>query len=442
MLASNDTIYALSSGSLPAGVAVVRMSGPRAFTVAEALCGPLPDERRASLRTIRDRQGMSIDEGLVLTFVGPRSFTGEDSVELQVHGGRAVVQAILREIGSHAGCRLAEAGEFSRRAFENGKLDLLEIEGLADLLAAETEMQRRLSKEYASGGLSRLYNSWRDRLLHARAMIEAELDFSDEEDIPGSVSDQIWPGMTALEIEMREHLSGYQSGEIIRDGFKVALVGAPNAGKSSLLNALARREIAIVTEHAGTTRDILHCDLDIGGYLVKVFDTAGIRDTIDAVEVEGIRRAKDLHSDADLLLILEDVTEPGSAVVPEAETGPRLRIGTKIDRLAADHALSGYDHHISSTTGEGLAALKAAILDFVVASTITQSLALPSRTRHVRAIEDSMDALSAANVQCSAPIELRAEYLRQSSDFLGRLTGRIDTEMLLGAIFSEFCVGK
>ncbi|MGQ3296579.1 MAG: tRNA uridine-5-carboxymethylaminomethyl(34) synthesis GTPase MnmE, partial [Shinella sp.] len=264
-MTTRDTIFALSSGGLPSGVAVVRVSGPQSRDTIEGLCGRVPLPRRASLLPIRDRNDALLDEGIVLYFPGPNSFTGEDCVEFQIHGGRATVKIVLATLAAREGLRAAEAGEFSRRAFLNGRMDLVEAEGLADLIGAETEMQRRLAAEQASGGLSAVYDSWAKRLTHARAMIEAELDFADEDDVPGSVADAIWHDMHGLEQDIFNHLAEAKNGEIVRDGLNVVIAGPPNAGKSSLLNHLARRDIAIVTDVPGTTRDVLHVDLDLSG---------------------------------------------------------------------------------------------------------------------------------------------------------------------------------
>ncbi|PHK27256.1 tRNA modification GTPase TrmE, partial [Nostoc linckia z18] len=278
------TIFALASGALPAGVAVIRISGPAALFMVKTLTGVLPTPRAAALRTVRTPDGQFLDRALVLTFPGPHSFTGEDCAELHLHGGRAVVTAVLNSLAGFENARLAEAGEFSRRAFENGKMDLVEVEGLADLLAAETEMQRKLASEQASGNLSAVYDAWREKLIYARSMLEAELDFSDEGDIPGSVSDRIWRDVSDLKNQIDDAIANLRAGEIIRDGFKVALAGPPNAGKSSLMNALAQRDVAIVTAIAGTTRDVVRCELDIDGYKIELFDTAGLRETTDTVE--------------------------------------------------------------------------------------------------------------------------------------------------------------
>ncbi|MFN7009807.1 MAG: tRNA uridine-5-carboxymethylaminomethyl(34) synthesis GTPase MnmE [Allorhizobium sp.] len=436
-----ETIFALSSGAVPSGVAVVRVSGPMAGRICEEMAGALPRPREAVLRSIRSRNGLMLDQGLVLWFPAPNSFTGEDCLELQLHGGRALVRAVLEELASFDDCRLAEAGEFSRRAFEFGKLDLVEIEGLSDLLAADTEMQRRLAVEQSSGHLSAIYEAWRAKLINARALIEAELDFSDEGDIPGAVSDRIWAEMSTFQGELESALANVKTGEIIRDGFKVVIAGRPNAGKSSLLNALAGRDVAIVTEYEGTTRDILHCELDIGGYAVHFYDTAGIRDTVEPVEREGIRRALDKMEEADLVLSLADATSD-SDFVDVAVRLPVLRAYTKADLLVDSDPKPIADVLLSSASGYGLTDLKSAILARVEETVGAFSLAIPSRLRHAQQLQTAIDEVRKAVEGSSLGLEMRAEHLRRASDALARITGRIDVEMLLGKIFSEFCVGK
>ncbi|WP_176728028.1 tRNA uridine-5-carboxymethylaminomethyl(34) synthesis GTPase MnmE [Rhizobium sp. YK2] len=439
MLTMNETIYALSSGGLPAGVAVIRISGNQALPSAESLAGTLPQPRQAALRTIRRRNGLVIDRGLVLVFPGPASFTGEDCVEIHVHGGKAVVNALLEELSTFEHCRMAEHGEFSRRALENGKMDLVEVEGLADLIGAETEMQRRLALEHAAGGLSDLYNGWADRLTRARALIEAELDFADEDDVPGSASDKVWADMQRLRLEISGHLAGADLGEIIRDGLKVVIAGAPNAGKSSLMNTLAKREVAIVTDIAGTTRDVLHVDLNIEGYAVRLYDTAGLRDTDEVVEREGIRRALRTVADADLVLSLAEIGGEAQRSFPDF-TGKVLTVGTKADIHA--EKTNQYDLLISSTTGSGLAELHELLRQDLEARSGALSLALPSRLRHRTLLSESLDAVEAALGSEDRGLDIRAEYLRQAATSLGRITGRVDVEDLLDVIFSEFCIGK
>ena len=260
-----DTIVALSSGRLPAGIAVVRISGPKTRFVLETIIGSVPEPRSARYGTFADGAGTHIDSGITLFFQAPASFTGEDSAELHAHGGKAVVAALLDALCAIEGVRLAEAGEFTRRAFLNGKVDLLKAEALADLVSAETEAQRRFAVLNSHGGHKELYAGWRQRLIHARAMIEAEMDFSDEADVPGSVADQIWADIDRMSGEIQRHIAGFRRAEIIRDGFDVVILGAPNAGKSSLLNALAKRDAAIVTDEPGTTRDLIEVVLDLDG---------------------------------------------------------------------------------------------------------------------------------------------------------------------------------
>ncbi|PND26575.1 tRNA uridine-5-carboxymethylaminomethyl(34) synthesis GTPase MnmE [Sinorhizobium sp. M4_45] len=437
---STDTIYALSSGSLPAGVAIIRVSGPATADALVRLCGALPAPRIAALRTIRTRNGETLDSGLVLYFPAPASFTGEDCCELQVHGGRAVVSAILEELAATEGLRHAEAGEFARRAFQNGKLDLVEVEGLADLIAAETEMQRRLAIEHSGGGQSALYAGWARRLTHSRAMIEAELDFADEDDVPGSVSAAIWEDIGRLRQEIDEHIARAGLAEIIRDGLKIVIAGEPNAGKSSLLNALARRDIAIVTEVAGTTRDVLSVDLSLAGFSVKLFDTAGLRETDELVEREGIRRARQVIADADLVLLLSE--KPGSFRLDEAlpEKVPVIRVATKVDRPSPSWAPSDADIFLSTRTGEGMADLLTALQSHLPDLAGKTALAMPSRKRHVDCLRQASSALERS--LSFSELELRAEQLRQAGDALGKITGRVDVENLLDVIFSEFCIGK
>ncbi|MCC8933220.1 tRNA uridine-5-carboxymethylaminomethyl(34) synthesis GTPase MnmE [Rhizobium sp. 'Codium 1'] len=442
MSTRTETIFALASGALPAGVAVIRISGPASLSMVQALVGELPVPRHAALRTVSQSDGQFLDRGLVLIFPGPNSFTGEDCAELHLHGGKAVVHAVLQSLAGFDNARLAEAGEFSRRAFENGKMDLVEVEGLADLLAAETEMQRRLASEQAGGNLSAMYDTWREKLIFARSMLEAELDFSDEGDIPGSVSDRVWQDVAVLKEQIDQAVANLRAGEIIRDGFKVALAGPPNAGKSSLMNALAQRDVAIVTPIAGTTRDIIRCELDLDGYKVDLFDTAGLRDTEDPVEQEGIRRAHRTIHQADLVLQLVDLSDASA----EAETlvPGAVRIGTKMDLvdLRQDTGSMRCAIGVSSLTGEGLEALRQLLVDEVRRSTNLGSLAIPSRLRHAERLKAASYFLNDALSERLKPLELRAEDLRLASTELARVTGRIDTETLLGKIFSEFCVGK
>ena len=308
-MATGDTIFALSSGHGRAGVAVIRVSGPNAGIVIDRMASPRPKPRFAAFRTITDPgSGEVLDQALVLWFPAPKSETGEDMAELQVHGGRAVVAGVFEAIGGIEGCRLAEPGEFARRAFENGKLDLTGVEGLADLIDAETAAQRRQALRQADGALARLYGGWRADLIEALALLEAAIDFSDEGDVARDAEAMSRERFAALRDAIARHLDDGHRGELVRDGFQVVLAGAPNSGKSSLLNALARRDVAIVSEEAGTTRDIIEVKLDLEGLPVVVSDTAGIREAAGKVEQEGIRRALQRAGQADLVVWLVDAS--------------------------------------------------------------------------------------------------------------------------------------
>lgn len=438
-----DTIFALSSGRLPAGVAIIRISGSGTRTALETMASVVPEDRRAVYRAVRSPQsGEILDRGLVMFFAGPASFTGEDCAELHLHGGKAVMAAVLEELSALDGFRHAEAGEFTKRAFLNGKLDLVGAEALADLIGAETEAQRRFALANADGRQSELYAAWRQRIIHARAMIEAELDFADESDVPGSVSDQVWADMAALAQEIEAHVEGYRSAEVIRDGYQVVILGAPNAGKSSLLNAMARREVAIVTDEPGTTRDLVEVTLDLGGVKVVMVDTAGIREASGYVESIGIERALARARRADLVLELIALDEP---VVVSADeiAAPRLRVGSKSDLVsyAGDVALS-CDFEISAKSGSGLSDVLSEIGRRASGATGALGEVLPSRMRHVELLQRCKGSLRRAVESGSLPLELRAEELRDAGFNLGKISGAVDVEDLLDTIFSEFCIGK
>ncbi len=438
-----DTIFALSSGSLPAGVAVIRVSGPKTEEALRALTGGVPAPRVATLMVIRDLDGEELDRGLVLFFKGPASFTGEDCAELQVHGGRAIVVAILAALSNIGGFRHAEAGEFARRAFENGKMDLVEAEGLAELVQAETVGQRRLAKYLADGHLSRRYEQWMQRLSQARALIEAELDFSDEGDIPGSVSDQVWSQLSALAFEMEAALSDHTA-EIVRDGYRVAIAGPPNAGKSSLLNTLAKRDVAIVTDIAGTTRDVLSVDLDLDGAKVVLFDTAGLRETEDPVERIGIARARAAIEDADLVLYLR---EAGSEEERDDEIGTSISARDILDVVTKKDLVAGADDtersvSISTRTGEGIDSLLKQISERALKASRGTEFVTPLLIRHRNHVAAALADLHGALDSPDVALELRAEALRACSNELGYLTGRMTPDALLGLIFAQFCVGK
>ncbi|MBA4612957.1 tRNA uridine-5-carboxymethylaminomethyl(34) synthesis GTPase MnmE [Stappia taiwanensis] len=451
---ANETIFALSSGPVPAGVAVIRVSGPKARFACETLTGALPAPRRAALRALRDGlDGEVIDQVLVLWFPGPASFTGEDVVEFHCHGGRAVVTAVLAALARLPGLQPAEAGAFTRRAFDNNRLDLTEVEGLADLIAAETEAQRKLAMRQMSGELGRLYDEWRRRIVRIRALIEADFDFADEEDVPEGVSATIWPEVADLLATLDRHLDRSRGAERVRGGLQVVLLGRPNAGKSSLLNALARRDVAIVTPEAGTTRDLLEVHLDLRGFPVTLIDTAGLRETEGLVEAEGIRRGLARATAADLVLLLcapEDAA-PEMALPAEVTglTAPVWQVDTKAD--LADAALEqgaaskgltpAARHHVSVVAPGGLDGLIDALGDFAEASAGSLADPLATRERHRTHLEACRQALT-LSLDDNRPLEIRAEDLRRAADALGRIAGRVGVEDLLDVIFREFCIGK
>lgn len=440
-----DTIYALATAAGRAGIAVVRLSGPNAMSALRRLGGDPPAPRHAALRTLRHPDtGIELDRGLVLTFPAPNSFTGEDMVELHVHGGRALVRAILEALATCDGLRPAEPGDFTRRAFEHGKLDLTAAEGLADLVNAETEAQRRQALRQLRGELGGLYESWRSRLMVALARIEAYIDFPDEE-LPASLVAQTKDDLSRSVAEIGGHLEDQRRGQRLREGLSVAILGRPNVGKSSLLNALAGRPAAIVTAQAGTTRDIVEVHLDLGGYPVVVADTAGLRETSDEIEIEGVRRAKAIAREADYKILMVDAREYPDVdrqlenlvdrdaifVVNKCDLVPRSRI----DPLSGRPTLA-----ISALTGQGIDQLLTIVTDAVVERAgLTETPAL-TRERHRRALEDCRDCLRRALT--AASIELMAEDLRLAVRAIGRITGRVDVEDILDIIFREFCIGK
>lgn len=439
--AQQDTIYALSSGNPPSGVAVIRLSGPQSRFAVETMSGTVPQPGSVSLRTVRDpATGQILDRGLVLWFASPKSFTGEDSAEFHIHGGRAVAASVLDGLGRLDGFRLAEPGEFARRAFENGKLDLTEIEGLADLIAAETEAQRRLAVRQAGGALREKAEDWRRRLVRIRAMVEANFDFAEEEDIPGDEGARALQEVGSLAGEIGQFLDDNRAGEIVRDGLQVVLAGRPNSGKSSLLNALARRDVAIVTEEAGTTRDLIEVHLDLEGFAVTLVDTAGIRETGSAVESEGIRRALERAGTADLVLWLSDSSSPGFR--PEsAEEDPDRPSGAVTLFSKDDNGQHGV-RGVSVKRGDGLDGLLGLLRERLPALSGGGETGMVTRRRQREALERCLESLRKVAGNGRMPADLAAEHLREASQALGRLTGRVDVEDLLDVIFSEFCVGK
>ncbi|TCK29946.1 tRNA modification GTPase trmE [Ancylobacter aquaticus] len=446
-VAGGDTIAAVSSGSGGA-VAVIRLSGPQAGRALEALAGRRPEPRRAHLARLRHpASGEVLDQGLALWFPGPRSATGEDMAELQIHGGRAVVAAVLGAVLAVPGLRPAEAGEFTRRAFLNGRMDLTQAEGLADLIGAETQAQRRLAFAHAFGHLGQRVEDWRRRLIRAMALVEAGIDFADEDDVPAGARALARPEVEALSLELETALAD-RRGAMVREGALIAIAGLPNAGKSSLINALAQRDVAIVSDEPGTTRDLLEVALDLGGHKVTLVDTAGLREATSKVEAEGIRRARARVAQADLILWVHDLSAgPVLKVCPSIEAqAPLWLVANKIDRAAGEPSYAAswaaQVRAVSATSGEGLAELTRAIGSFISARAEGEHPAL-IRARHRASAAEADAHLALALTQWETlDDELLAEELRLAARALGRMTGAIGVEDLLDVVFREFCIGK
>ncbi len=430
-MTDTETIFAPASGAGAAAIAVLRLSGAETGAVLRAVAGRQPPPRHASLRRLRNAAGETLDHALVLWLPGPASYTGEDSAELHLHGGRAVVAAVADALAA-AGARPAEPGEFTRRAFLNGKLDLVAAEAVADLVAAETEAQRRQALRQLEGALGDLYRSWSARLLALMAGEEALIDFPDE-DLPPALAAAAAAERAALAADIAAHLADSHRGERLREGLVFAVTGPPNVGKSSLVNALAGRDVAIVSALPGTTRDALETRLILGGVPVTLVDTAGLRETADPIEAEGVRRARAHAAAADLVLALSEAGSPAPA--REHGSVPVLAIATKTDLGGAvpPGALG-----VSAATGAGLAALRARLATAAERLTQAAGPAPLTRTRHRAALTDALAALERV-----APLpELRAEDLRQAVRALGRITGAVAVEDVLDRIFSAFCIGK
>ena len=443
----DDTIYAFATAPGRAGVALLRLSGPQAGAALHALTGRLPTPRRALVTHLHDpRSGELIDRGIALFFPAPRSLTGEDVAELHVHGGRAVAAALLEALATQPGLRPAEPGEFSRQAFLNGKLDLTEAEGIADLVAAETAAQRRQALRQMAGEAGRRYESWRTRLLRAQARVEAEIDFPDE-GLPTDLATAVAAQLAEIKGEISAFLDDNHRGERLRAGLAIAVLGPPNAGKSSLVNALARRDVAITAATAGTTRDVIEVALDLAGFPVTLADTAGLRDTRDAIEEEGVRRARARAASADLKLVVVDASKPAEktslAALIDDDT---VVAANKMDLVSAaaaawaDKLGAGPAVKISVTTGAGMAALDARLGTEIARRFGGESTQLITRARHRQALEAACAAID-RYPQAGAP-ELAAEELRQAVRALGRITGRVGVEDLLDVVFREFCIGK
>lgn len=443
-MARKDTIVARASGSGTAGVAVIRVSGPQGGACVEALTArPVPAARRAVVRDLRGADGEILDRGLVIWFPGPGSYTGEDVAEFHVHGGRAVVEGVVTALAARPGCRIAERGEFTRRAFDHGRMDLTAAEAVADLVAAETAAQRRQAVRLAGGAGAAVFEGWRERLLRAQARWEAVIDFSDEE-IPPAVEREARALADGVRAEIETHLVR-RGGERIRDGVRVAIIGAPNVGKSSLLNALARREAAIVSDTPGTTRDVIEVQMDMGGYAVTLVDTAGLRETADGVESEGVKRARAQAEGADVRVCMFDC-----AAWPEldAETlawldRSALAVVNKADLRDPGTAATVAGKAavvVSVRDGTGMEGFVAKLGAVVAAHVDDGGEGIITRARHRQCLAECAGALRQFGI--GGAVEMAAEDLRAAVAALGRLTGRVGVEDMLGHVFAEFCIGK
>ncbi|NVN85899.1 MAG: tRNA uridine-5-carboxymethylaminomethyl(34) synthesis GTPase MnmE [Rhodopseudomonas sp.] len=460
----DQTIFALASGRPPTAIAIVRVSGSRAGDLLRALSGSNPPPRVSTRALLRDQNQELIDDALVLWFPAPASATGEDVAEFHVHGGRAVLVALFSALASFDDVRPAEPGEFTRRGFENGKLDLTEAEGLDDLIHADTDQQRRQALRQLKGLLGDRARRWREQIIEAAALIEAGIDFSDEGDVAGELMAPALRRIAALRGEIEEVLGAQGRSERLRDGLVVAIAGPPNVGKSTLMNQLARREVAIVSPHAGTTRDIIEVQLDLGGYPVTVIDTAGIRDSDDPVEQEGVRRAKVRAAEADLVLWLSvgngvDKGEGfgGETVVwnvrnkidlepAKADDSAVGNVAANRGRLEAELGQPDGDHpaaiyRISASRGDGVPELVGRLQGFAEVFFGVGAGVLISRERHRQLLQHAAVALQ-CSMEVGIGVEVVAEELRVAGNTLGRLLGRVDVEEVLGEIFSRFCVGK
>lgn len=440
MYCLTDTIYALSSGAGKGGVAVIRVSGKEVKTICRLMAGlENPKSRYAYFRPLKGQDGQTIDHALVLFFEGPNSFTGEDVVEFQVHGGQSVITAVYEALSSFENVRPAEAGEFSRRAVVYGKMDLTQAEGIMDLVDAQTEQQRRQALTQTEGKLGQLYENWRTMLVRNMAYLEAFIDFPEEE-IPPEKMAVIDEQTSQLIAEIEQHLNDNERGQRLREGFQIALIGVPNVGKSSLMNALTHKDIAIVSQIAGTTRDVVEAHLDVAGFPVILADTAGLREEAGEIESEGIRRAVRKAEKSDLILYVQDMVHyPEIEPLPEAlEHIPTYIVWNKQDMYPSTTVQGGYA--VSAKTGAGIHALWSDITNYLKETFAPRGNGAITRERYRVALTACVKSLRSAMV--AEELELKAEDLRLAARALGRITGRIETDELLDVIFRDFCIGK
>ena len=434
-----DTIYALSSGSGKAGVAIVRVSGPEAATSLRVSCGRVPAARVAERVSVCVSRGtVKLDEAIALWFPGPGSFTGEDVAEFHLHGSLGIVRLFLAELGSLDGCRPAEPGEFTRRALANDKIDLIGVEGLNDMLAAETATQVKQALFHVDGRASEIFYQWRDELIEASALAEACIDFTDEEGVADAALPKVRDSVVRLIATMTDNLKDAERGHLNRAGVRVVLAGSPNVGKSSLLNAIAARDVAIVSSEAGTTRDVVEVSLDLGGTSMIISDTAGLRDRVDShVEQLGIDRTHDRLSQADIVI---SVASPDADWQNTGVDSPTLRIWNKADITEPEPTIDS-DLKVSVLTGDGMEDLMARLAGMAAELAGNGEPALLVRERQVQAVKSALAHLENA-LQPELPIELLAEELRRAARNIGRLIGEVGSEDLLDSIFSKFCIGK
>ncbi len=440
---NSDTIFALATASGRAGVAIVRISGPKSETILENLTRrKSPAERTAKLRILKDVSGKHIDQALVLLFNKPDSVTGENMAELHTHGSVAVIDALSKTL-YEMGLRQAKPGEFTRRAFENGRLDLTEVEGLSDLIDSESEGQRRQALRQMEGGLKQIYEGWRTKILDALAMVEGEIDFPDEGDVPSSLAHQAGSNLTELTKELKNTLANSKRGEKVRSGIEIAIIGAPNAGKSSILNRLARRDVAIVSKEAGTTRDIIEVHLQMAGLPVKIFDTAGLRKAENTIEAEGVRRAKKRAQNADLCLGVIDLTKDNNEVLDALNARDFILYNKlDLDNTKVPENVSRETFFLSAKTGLGFEVLETRLEEEIKTRFMLTEQAGLTRSRHKQCVNKALLAIENATNNLAIAPELTGADLREALHAIKELAGETDIEAVLDRVFAQFCIGK